>query len=120
MSPPNAVFFRRLYDTPNMRLYLLSQPTQTEDMTGNARKPGRRRATLSRNAIGLYDYVETPKPRKRRKSTADDLSDWRVVDDWPEEIPVTPEEADVIERWLGDVLEEMFGPKVGDKGKYCI
>ena len=86
-------------------------------MTGNARKPGRRRATLSRSAIDLYDYVEKPKPRKRRKSTADDLSDWRVVDDWPEEIPVTPEEVDVIERWLGDVLEEMFGPKVGDKGK---
>ena len=86
-------------------------------MTDNQRKTVRRRATIGRDAIDLYDYVTKPKPKKRRNSTADDPSDWRVVDDWPEEIPVTPEEVDVIEQWLGDVLEEMFGPKVGDKGK---
>ena len=86
-------------------------------MTDNTRKPVRRRPTLGRDAINLYDYVEKPKSRKRRKSTADDLSDWRVVDDRPEKVPVTPEEVDVIERWFGDILEEMFGPKVGDKNK---
>ncbi len=47
----------------------------------------------------------------------DDLSDWRVVDDWPEKVPVTPEEVDVFERWFGDILDEMFGPKISDKGK---
>ncbi|MGP1394589.1 MAG: hypothetical protein ACTS3R_03660 [Inquilinaceae bacterium] len=41
----------------------------------------------------------------------DDLSDWRVVDDWPDDVPVTPEEVDVFERWFGDLLDEMFGPK---------
>ena len=86
-------------------------------MTDNQRKTVRRRATIARDAIDLYDYVEKPKPRKRRESTADDLSDWRVIDDWPEKVPVTPEEVDVIERWFGDILEEMFGPKVGEKNK---
>lgn len=41
---------------------------------------------------------------------ADDLSDWRVVDDWPDDVPVTPEEVNVFERWFGDLLDEMFGP----------
>ena len=86
-------------------------------MTDNKRKTVRRRATLSRDALDLYDYVEKPKPRKRRKSTADDLSGWRVVDDWPEKVPVTPEEVDVVERWFGDILEEMFGPKIDGMGQ---
>src|ERR1044071_7040338 len=29
-----------------------------------------------------------------------DLSSWRVVDDWPERVPVAPEEVDVFEAWF--------------------
>ena len=75
-----------------------------------SRKDCRRRAHADRSAkIDLFDYCKLPEPKPRGRPVIDDLSDWRVVDDFPEEIPVTPEEVDVIERWLGDVLDELFG-----------
>ena len=77
-----------------------------------SRKGRRRRAHADRSAkIDLFDYCKLPQPKPRGRPVIDDLSDWRVVDDFPEEIPVTPEEVDVIERWLGDVLDELFGPE---------
>ena len=77
-----------------------------------SRKDRRRRAYADRSAkIDLFDYCKLPEPKPRGRPVIDDLSDWRVVDDFPEEIPVTPEEVDVIERWLGDVLDELFGPE---------
>lgn len=77
-----------------------------------SRKDHRRRAQADRSAkIDLFDYCKLPQPKPRGRPVIDDLSDWRVVDDFPEEIPVTPEEVDVIERWLGDVLDELFGPE---------
>ena len=77
-----------------------------------SRKDHRRRADTDRSAkIDLFDYCKLPQPKPRGRPVIDDLSDWRVVDDFPEEIPVTPEEVDVIERWLGDVLDELFGPE---------
>ncbi|WP_430448938.1 hypothetical protein [Rhodophyticola sp.] len=66
-----------------------------------------------RPSIDLYDYTKLPDPKPRGRPIADDLSDWRVVDDWPDDVPVTPEEVDVFERWFGDLLEEMFGPESG-------
>ena len=63
--------------------------------------------------IDLYDYAKLPDPKPRGRPIADDLSDWRVVDDWPDDVPVTPEEVDVFERWFGDLLDEMFGPESG-------
>ena len=78
----------------------------------SSRKDRRRRAQADRSAkIDLFDYCKLPQPKPRGRPVIDDLSDWRVVDDFPEEIPVTPEEVDVIERWLGDVLDELFGPE---------
>ena len=77
-----------------------------------SRKDRRRRAHANRSSkIDLFDYCKLPQPKPRGRPVIDDLSDWRVVDDFPEEIPVTPEEVDVIERWLGDVLDELFGPE---------
>ena len=77
-----------------------------------SRKDRRRRAHADRSAkIDLFDYCKLPEPKPRGRPVIDDLSDWRVVDDFPDEIPVTPEEVDVIERWLGDVLDELFGPE---------
>lgn len=61
--------------------------------------------------IDFYDYCRLPEPKPRGRRVVDDLSDWRVVDDWPDDVPVTPEEVDVFERWFGDLLDEMFGPK---------
>lgn len=39
-----------------------------------------------------------------------DLIGWRVVDDWPERVPVTDREVDVFEAWFGDILDDLFGP----------
>ena len=81
-----------------------------------SRKDRRRRAHADRSArIDLLDYCKLPNPKPRGRPVIDDLSDWRVVDDFLDEIPVTPEEVDVIERWLGDVVDELFGPKDLDR-----
>jgi hypothetical protein len=37
-----------------------------------------------------------------------DLEAWTVTDDWPEDIPVTRAEVDVIEAWLGDLFDNLF------------
>jgi len=60
--------------------------------------------------VSLYDYRQEapPKPGRLPKH---DLSGWRVIDDWPERVPVTPEEVDVFEAWFGDILDELFGPE---------
>jgi len=60
--------------------------------------------------IDLFDYVKLPESKPRGRPVTDDLSDWRVVDDWPDDVPVTPEEVDVFEAWFGDLLDEMFAP----------
>lgn len=47
------------------------------------------------------------------------MDGWRptVIDDWPNPIPVTSAELDVIERHFADLLDEMFGstPRVDEK-----
>jgi len=39
-----------------------------------------------------------------------DLSTWTVTDDWPEDVPVTEAEMEVLECWFCDLLDELFGP----------
>ncbi|HWL05401.1 MAG TPA: hypothetical protein VNQ99_10780 [Xanthobacteraceae bacterium] len=45
-------------------------------------------------------------PRRKSPKWHDNL---RVIDDWPERVPVTLAEVQVFERWFGDVFDEMFG-----------
>ena len=59
--------------------------------------------------IDFYDYAAQPTPRLGRP-VKHDLQGWRVVDDWPERVPVTEVEVDVLEAWFGDILDELFGP----------
>ena len=56
----------------------------------------------------LYDYAQ-PCERRPGRPVKHDLSDWCVVDDWPDRVPVTEAEADVFEAWFGDILDELFG-----------
>jgi hypothetical protein len=56
----------------------------------------------------LYDYT-LPPPHPEEKPSADALADWRVIDDWPARVPVTPEEVAVFEAWFGDIIDEVFG-----------
>ena len=76
----------------------------------------RRRVSESARStkIDFYDYCRLPEAKPRGRPVTDDLSDWRVVDDWPDDVPVTPEEVDVFEAWFGDILEELFGPAGSD------
>jgi len=61
----------------------------------------------------LYDYSDDPAPRIRppRESLSDafDVEKLPVIDDWPDEVPITEAEIQVFERWFGDVFDEMFG-----------
>lgn len=75
----------------------------------------RARAGLAAAAtIDFYDYAALPAPRPGRP-VKNDLQGWRVVDDWPERVPVTDVEADVLEAWFADILDELFGPYLSAK-----
>jgi hypothetical protein len=86
-----------------------------ESMSSSTRIPSRSARAARSAKIDLFDYCRLPKPKPRGRPAADDLSDWRVTDDWPEDVPVTPEEVDVFEAWFGDILEELFGPEGSDR-----
>lgn len=58
----------------------------------------------------LYDYSTREPPPKRGRPPKRAVETWRVVDDWPERVPVTEAEVDVFEAWFGDLFDEMFGP----------
>jgi hypothetical protein len=71
----------------------------------------------------LYFYLDTanddqpaeperrPKRARRRSSPPkDDPTTWRVVDDWPEKVPITEAEIEVFERYFADVFDRLFGP----------
>ncbi len=38
-----------------------------------------------------------------------DLSTWVVTADWPDLVPVTRTEVQVLESWFSDVFDEIFG-----------
>lgn len=65
----------------------------------------------------LYDYALPPQPTasrsKQRRSRARVRTSWRprIIDDWPERIPVTSAEVDIIEAHFADFFDELFGPK---------
>ena len=65
-----------------------------------ARFRSRRRLTAhGESPADLYDYACEPELRPGRRCK-DDLSGWRVIDDWPERVPVTLGEVDVFEAWF--------------------
>lgn len=84
-------------------------------MSPSAPTQRRFRGSDQSEKIDLFDYSRLPAPKPRGRPVADDLSDWCVTDDWPEDVPVTPEEVDVFEAWFGDILEELFGPNGPDR-----
>jgi len=73
----------------------------------------RRRALRYRTATGELpaDLHVMPDPWPRRGRPAKyDVEAWRVIDDWPQHVPVTEAEIDVFEAWFGDLFDEFFGP----------
>ena len=50
----------------------------------------------------LYDYDDDP-------LHLFDVERLPVIDDWPEDVPITEAEIQVFERWFADVFDELFG-----------
>lgn len=40
---------------------------------------------------------------------------WRLEADWPEDVPVTKAEVEIVERFLADLLDELLGGAHGSK-----
>ncbi|RRD23676.1 hypothetical protein ECB98_15545 [Brucellaceae bacterium VT-16-1752] len=61
----------------------------------------------------LYNYDDDPAPRispsRGGPPHAFDVEKLPVIDDWPEDVPITEAEIQVFERWFADVFDEMFG-----------
>jgi len=45
----------------------------------------------------------------RGRPVKHDVENWRVIDDWPQSVPVTQAEIDVFEARFGDLFDEFFG-----------
>ena len=56
----------------------------------------------------LYDYAKQPDRIgiQHRRNTAS----FRITDNWPEILPITQAEVDVVEAHLGGILDTLFGP----------
>ncbi|ATC33034.1 hypothetical protein CA606_12240 [Caulobacter vibrioides] len=67
-----------------------------------------RRTKAASPPLDLYDYL-LPAPAVRVRPVAEDVP-IRVTDDWPDFVPVTDQEARIIEAFFADVLDELFGP----------
>lgn len=52
--------------------------------------------------------------KHREATTALAKDEWRVVDDWPDTIPVTSAEIEVLENFLGRLLDEIIGGNHGE------
>lgn len=85
-------------------------------MSAQRRRPplGRPRQPAARTLPDdLDDYDDDPVPRispsRRSSPHVFDVERLPVIDDWPEDVPITEAEIQVFERWFADVFDEMFG-----------
>lgn len=81
--------------------------------TERARRERSRRPAPMILPDDLYDYAQDrPHRGNRSHHNSDDGSGAdrvAVIDDWPDDIPVTEAEVDVFERYFGDLLDRLFG-----------
>ena len=102
--PVTGVLPDDLYD------YLPDESTSTPTSRGSDR-----RIVAGILPDDLYDYY-TAEPEPRRSPALEpDARTWRVVDDWPEKVPITEAEIAVFEHWFADVLTELFGSPPEDE-----
>lgn len=85
--------------------------TNSSGMRGVQRRPIDRPDSEARAACDGRAARGAP---RRGRPPKHDLKTWRVIDDWPDVVPVTLEEVAVYERWFGDVLDELFGNDAPD------
>lgn len=85
-------------------------------MSVNAKRTRRQRSRRPVPMIlpdDLYDYADD-RPHRYGASRCPDENEAgedrvAVIDDWPDDIPVTATEVDVFERYFGDLLDRLFG-----------
>jgi len=70
------------------------------------RKPRQQEATASEQ---LEQLLGEPWPFRGRPPRQN-VESWRVIDDWPAQVPVSDAEVAVFEAWFGDIFDELFGP----------
>jgi hypothetical protein len=58
----------------------------------------------------LHDYLARSPRREGCPRRSDRRPSWRVVDDWPEQVPVNRHEVAVFAAFFGDILDDLFGP----------
>lgn len=79
----------------------------------NARKGPTRQPAPRILPDDLFDYHDEPPPRlsppRGSPPGVFDVERLPVLDDWPDEVPITEAEIQVFERWFADVFDEMFG-----------
>lgn len=72
----------------------------------------------------LYDYADDAAPAlgcpRDRRAPISNVEKMRVVDDWPEQVPVTEAEIGVFERWFADVFDELLSPTKPQKGLHIL
>lgn len=89
-----------------------------EGGAGNLRGRAYEYAPASRVASLAAMYVQpSSEPQRRRRRTpparrVEVRSPIRITDTWPEDLPITPAEVRAVEAWLGEVLDEVFGPRL--------
>lgn len=60
-----------------------------------------------RSRVGPPSPLATDHRRKGRARAAE--VGWHLETDWPEEVPVTRAEVEIVERFLADLLDELLG-----------
>ena len=81
----------------------------------------RRRSTASANGAKAtrstaVQPVRPKAPANRKNVSCDPAAiQWVVVDNWPDAVPVTRDEIDALENYLGDLLDQILGGGHADK-----
>ena len=73
-------------------------------------KPDRHRKA-SGDVIDLYDYVRPLRARPRGWPAPSKCGNPKIITDWPDRIPITEAELDIVEAHFGELLDELFGPR---------
>ena len=75
---------------------------------GLPQKSRQGRATARAPLDDLYDYARAPAGPGRRRAKRASVT-WTVMDDWPEDVPVTEAEIAAFEAWFGELFDGLFG-----------
>lgn len=84
---------------------------------GDLRGRGYEYAPASRVVSLAVMYVQPSSEPDRRHRTpparrVEVRSPIRITDTWPDDLPITTAEVRAVEAWLGEVLDEVFGPRL--------